>query len=71
MNDSLEKRLTELEIKYSLSEELLDSLSVTVARQQQELDLFQAQLRLLYQQQNSKDEEGGSRSLLDDVPPHY
>ena len=71
MNDLLEKRLTELEIKHSLSEELLDSLSVTVARQQQELDLLQAQLRLVYQQQNSKDEDGSSRSLLDEIPPHY
>lgn len=71
MDHGLEKRLTELEIKYSLAEELIDSLSVTVARQQQEIDLLQAQLRLLYQQQNTKNDEGSSRSLLDDIPPHY
>lgn len=72
MGDSLEKRLAELEIKYLLAEEWIESLSATLARQQQELDLLQAQLRLLYQQQGSKeDATATNRSLLDETPPHY
>ena len=41
----MEDRLTELEIKLSLTEHLVEELNRTVFRQQEQLDLMQEQLR--------------------------
>lgn len=65
-------RITELEIQAVLQEDVLHSLSDTVARLQQALDLQQAQLRLLYQrlpEQNRQPDE--PCSAADETPPHY
>ena len=43
----MEERITELEIKISFQEELLDTLNQTVVRQQQQLDLLQQQMRAI------------------------
>lgn len=67
MND----RLTELEIKASLTEDLVDELNRTVYRQQQQIDLLQAQLRLLYKQMQTTAEPAEPRNLRDEIPPHY
>ena len=67
MND----RLTELEIKASLSEDLLEELNRTVYRQQQQLDLLQAQLRHLYGQLQANAEPAEPLNLRDEIPPHY
>ena len=67
MND----RLTELEIKASLNEDLLDELNRTIYRQQQQLDLLQAQLRHLYGQLQANAEPVEPLSLRDEIPPHY
>ena len=69
MND----RLTELEIKISLSEHLLEELNHTVFRQQQQIDLLQAQLKLVYSQMQSHGnaEPAEPFSLRDEIPPHY
>ena len=64
-------RLAELEIKLSLAEDMLEEINQTVFRQQEQIDLLQAQLRLLYKQIQ---ESGGSteaRSLREEIPPHY
>ena len=64
-------RLAELEIKLSLAEDMLEEINRTVFRQQEQIDLLQAQLRLLYKQIQ---ESGGStevRSLREEIPPHY
>ena len=67
MND----RLTELEIKLSLTEDLLEALNRTVYRQQEQIDLLQAQLCLLYGQMQSNAEPVEPRNLRDEIPPHY
>ena len=70
MND----RLTELEIKLSLTEDLLEELNHTVYRQQEQIDMLQAQLRHLYGQlQASTDAAAAEKpfSLRDEIPPHY
>jgi SlyX protein len=68
----MEDRLTELEIKLAFQDDLLESLSQTVARQQQEIELLQAQMRLLYQQMNkANDGTGGSAGPQHEIPPHY
>ena len=70
MND----RLTELEIKASLTEDLLEELNRTVYRQQQQIDMLQEQLRFVYVkiQSNAENSEPAEPfSLRDEIPPHY
>lgn len=67
----MEDRLTELEIKLSLAEDMLEELNTTVFRQQEQLDLLQEQLRLLYKQVQASTAPAEARSLRDEIPPHY
>jgi len=68
----MEDRLTELEIKLSLAEDMVEELNRTVFRQQEQLDLLQEQLRLLYNQiQAGNAGPSEPRSLRDEIPPHY
>jgi len=68
---SMNERLTELEIKISLTEDMVEELNRTVYRQQQQIDLLQAQLRLLYTQMQTTAEPAEPRNLRDEIPPHY
>ncbi|AOY01178.1 SlyX family protein [Jeongeupia sp. USM3] len=65
----MEDRLTELEIRLALQDELLDELNRVVARQQQDLELLAQALRQVQEQQRSG--PGAPRSLFDEIPPHY
>lgn len=67
----MEERLTELEIKLSLTEDTVDELNRLVYAQQQQLDLLQAQLKLLYAQIQTASGPAEPRSLRDEIPPHY
>lgn len=67
----MESRITELEIKVALQDDLLDALNLTVTRQQQQIDLLQEQLRHLYRMQQAGSQSEESRSLRDEIPPHY
>ncbi len=65
-----EQRLTDLEIKASFSEDLLDQLNQVIIRQQQQIDVLILELRLLRQQIP----ESGAAVLSragDELPPHY
>jgi SlyX protein len=65
-----EHRLTELEIKASYTEDTLDRLNEVVVRQQQQIDLLLRELADL--KLHGPGAEGApSRSLRDDLPPHY
>jgi SlyX protein len=65
-----ESRLTEIETKLAFAEDLIETLSQTVFRQQGQLDSLQQQLRLLHQQmQDAQPDE--ARTPRDDIPPHY
>ncbi len=68
---AMDDRLTELEIKLSLTEDLVEELNRTVFRQQEQLELLQAQLRLLYKQVEAVQPPSEQRSLRDEIPPHY
>jgi SlyX protein len=68
--DSTDQRLTELEIKASFSEDLLDQLNLVIVRQQAQIDLLIREVKQLREQQ--PDGVAGSAALLmDDLPPHY
>lgn len=63
-------RLDELEAKMAFAEDLVDTLNRTVVRQQEQIDLLQQQIRLLHQQlKDMRPDE--TRSLRDELPPHY
>lgn len=66
----LDHRLTELEIKASFMEDLVDHLNQTVIRQQEQIDLLVREVTHLRQQNR---DGGGAvvRSLRDELPPHY
>lgn len=70
MNPDTQTRLTELEIKLSFTEDLVEELNRTVARQQEQISLLQEELRVLFQQmwQMAPAEKTDVR---DDIPPHY
>jgi SlyX protein len=66
----IEQRLTDLEIKASFTEDLVDQLNQIIVNQQLQIDLLIREVGHLRQQPS----EGGSapfRSLRDDLPPHY
>jgi SlyX protein len=71
----MESRLIELELKLSLAEDALDQLNHTVFRQQQQIDLLQAQLRELYRLVRSSDASAQDADEPPDsraeIPPHY
>jgi SlyX protein len=52
------------------SEDHLEELNRTVFRQQQQIELLQAQLRELYQLLQPA-EPGEARNPRDEIPPHY
>jgi len=69
-DETTQRRLTELEIKASFAEDLLDQLNQTIFRQQQQIDSLIREVLLLRQEKNQGD-AGAPRSPLDERPPHY
>ncbi|MFP5403376.1 MAG: SlyX family protein [Gammaproteobacteria bacterium] len=66
----IEDRLDEIEAKLALAEDLIDTLNQTVFRQQERIDLLQAELRLLYAQLQAQQPED-ARPPREEIPPHY
>ena len=67
---AIDKRLTNLEIKASFAEDLVDHLNALVARQQVQIDLLMREFALL-RQQGPAGEPAAALNLRDDLPPHY
>ena len=70
----MDDRLTELEIRLSMMEDMVDELNRTVFRQQERIDLLQEQLRLVYRQiqaGSTSSDAPEPRNLRDEIPPHY
>jgi len=63
-------RLTNLEIKASFSEDLLDKLDQIIIRQQDQIDRLIQEVRWLRQQAPAEG-SAAPRSLRDELPPHY
>ena len=68
--NAVEDRLTNLEIKASFTEDLVDSLNQIIVRQQQDIDLLLREIRQLREQSANAD-VGAPRNLRDELPPHY
>uniref|UniRef100_UPI0035B4D486 SlyX family protein n=1 Tax=Hylemonella sp. TaxID=2066020 RepID=UPI0035B4D486 len=65
-----EARLTELEIKASYAEDLLEQLNTTIYRQQQQIDLLLREVTGL-RQQLPEGSQPVLRNPRDELPPHY
>ena len=69
-DNPMNERITELEIKISYAEDMIDELNRVVFRQQQQIDLLLGQIKSLREQvQNAA--PGEQHSLRDELPPHY
>jgi SlyX protein len=64
-----DKRLMELEIKSSFTEDLLEQLNQAIYRQQQDIDRLAREIGQLKLQAQSNG--GTTRNAADDLPPHY
>ncbi len=69
-DDHLERRLTDLEIKASFAEDLVDHLNRLVARQQDQIDWLLREVAGLRQQAPAA-EGGAPGGARDELPPHY
>jgi len=70
IDPAIDKRLTDLEVKASFSEDLVDHLNDLVARQQEQIDLLIREVGKL--KDRAPDTGGGAtRDPREDVPPHY
>ena len=67
---NMEDRLTNLEIKASFTEDLLDKLDQIIVRHQDQIDHLLAEVRWL-RQQAPVDGAIGPPNLRDELPPHY
>lgn len=65
-----DKRLTDLEIKLGLADDLLDQLNQTVFRQQQQLEALAREIIAL-RRQIPEERNTQLPSLRDELPPHY
>jgi SlyX protein len=70
LTDKTDQRLTDLEIKASFSEDLLDQLNQIIVRQQQEIDWLMREVRQLRQQMPEGSGSSTSRAS-EELPPHY
>ena len=68
--DTTDQRLTDLEIKATYTEDLLEQLDLIIARQQQQIDLLQREVAEL-RQPAADGTQTPERSLRDDLPPHF
>ena len=66
-----EQRLTDLEIKASYADDLLDTLNALVAKQQEQIDLLLREVSRLRQRGGEESPSAGPRDPRDELPPHY
>jgi len=64
-----EERITNLEIKLSFTEDLIEKLNETVYKQQQQIEFLYRELKAIKEQASSGG--GGGVSSQDEIPPHY
>jgi SlyX protein len=70
-NDPVEKRLVDLEVKLTLTEDTVDRLNEIVVRQQEQIDLLLREVGRLARERAGGDDESQVRELRDEIPPHY
>jgi SlyX protein len=71
LSPAIDQRLTELEIKASYADDLLDVLNAQVARQQEQIGLLLREVDRLRQQGEASDGVRAPPNARDELPPHY
>jgi SlyX protein len=66
-----EERITNLEIKLSFSEDLIEELNQTVYKQQQQIEVIYKELKALKVLMASNLPNDSSGNPRDEIPPHY
>jgi len=64
-----EERITNLEIKLSFAEDLIEKLNHRVYEQKQQIEFLYRELKSLKEQGGSNNTPGSN--LRDEIPPHY
>ena len=64
-------RLTDLEIKASFMEDMLEQLDQVVVRQQAQIDALVREVTALKQSGSPGVDAGAARNLRDELPPHF
>ncbi|MES3040159.1 MAG: SlyX family protein [Pseudomonadota bacterium] len=67
----MDARINDLEVKLAFQDDLLEALNHSVAQQQQQIDLLQAQMRMLYQQMKTLQPSDQAVEADEPPPPHY
>lgn len=67
---NIDQRLTDLEIKASFTEDLLDQLDQVIVHQQQQIDILIREIGHL-RQPTTDGGVGVTRNLREEMPPHY
>ena len=62
-------RITNLEIKLSFTEDLIEKLNETVYKQQQQIEFLYRELKAIKEQASAS--SSGVINLKDEIPPHY
>ena len=62
-------RITNLEVKLSFTEDLIEKLNEMIYKQQQQIEFLYRELKAIKEQASSGG--SGNSSLKDDIPPHY
>ncbi|MCF8165655.1 MAG: SlyX family protein [Rhodoferax sp.] len=63
-------RITNLEIKLSFTEDLIDQLNEAIYKQQQQIEFLYRELKSIKEQASSGDGVGNNNPK-DEIPPHY
>jgi SlyX protein len=65
-----DERTTNIEVKLSFTEDLVEELSQTIYKQQQQIDMLINEVRALKLQMASNSSADGNNPR-DELPPHY
>ena len=68
--NTTDQRLTDLEIKATYTEDLVEQLEQVIVQQQRQIDLLLREVAEL-RQPATDGGLGAARSLRDDLPPHF
>jgi SlyX protein len=70
IDQHIDQRLTDLEIKASFAEDLVEQLNQIIIRQQTQIDRLVDEV-LQLREQSEQAAAGGPRHMRDDLPPHF
>lgn len=71
LNNAQDKRIAELEVKFSFQQETIDSLNEIVTQQWQQIDLLKRHIERLEGRMQEVADASSDAPLPEPPPPHY